>query len=33
MSKLRLSAFALLFGLVAGPAMAQDITVGAGEPR
>jgi hypothetical protein len=28
MTNLRLSAFALLFGLVAGPAMAQDITVG-----
>ena len=32
MTKLRLSAFVLLFGLVAGPAMAQDITVGRAGP-
>ncbi len=32
MTKLRLSAFALLFGVIAGPAMAQDITIGLAAP-
>jgi branched-chain amino acid transport system substrate-binding protein len=32
MSKLRLGAYALLFGLLAGPALAQDITIGVPGP-